>query len=150
MTIYLFILPVLMVEGTNIAHVIGRTFKLAHSGFWSNLGWVAVFVIILMVISVFSSAIVLIPFTGSFLKVLTNPEEAGTVMNYMRNPLFLIVSALVNALYFPLMPIFATILYFNGRAKEDGIKESIAVTNDPPRVTVEDLYAKPREDDDHS
>jgi len=148
-TIYLFILPVMLVEGTNIGHVISRSLKLAHSGFWSNMGWVAVFLIIIIVISVVTSALVLLPFTGSFLKMLSNPQDVSSAMDYMTNPVFLTLSALVNAIYMPLMPVFATILYFNGKAKEEEAS-SVTSTSDPndtPRVTVEDLYAKPREED---
>ena len=73
MTLYLFVLPVMMVEGTNIFDTIGRTFKLAHKNFWVNIGWVAVFLIILIVISVIFSAIILLPFTGDFVKTIVNP-----------------------------------------------------------------------------
>jgi len=143
MMIFMFILPILMVEGNNIANAISRTIKLAHKGFWSNMGWVAVFVLILIVISVFASAIIALPFTGSFLKMISNPEEAGNLVNYMYNPVFIILSALVNALTFPLPAIFAAILYFNGKAREDGKQIISPGYNEPPKVTVEDLYAKP-------
>ena len=122
-TLYLFILPVLMVEGTDIGHAIGRTFTLAHRGFWSNIGWVAVFLIILMVASMILSSLILLPFSGSFLKILTNPEEAVNAMNFLTNPVYLILSALVRALYFPMLPILGAILYFNGKAREEIITE---------------------------
>ena len=48
-TLYLFILPIMMVEGTNIGSTITRTITLAHKNFWSNLGWVSVFIIIMLV-----------------------------------------------------------------------------------------------------
>jgi hypothetical protein len=147
MTIFMFILPILMVEGNNIANAISRTVKLSHKGFWTNMGWVAVFILILIVISVIASAIVALPFTGSFLKMISNPEEAANVFNYMYNPVFIGLTSLVNALTFPLMPIFATILYFNGRAREDGVQVAAPDNNEPPKVTVEDLYAKPRGED---
>lgn len=147
MTIFMFILPILMVEGNNIANGITRTVRLAHKGFWSNIGWTTVFILILLVISVVASAIVALPFTGSFLKMIANPGEAGELINYMYNPVFIILSSLVNALTFPLMAIFSTLLYFNGRAKEDGAQVTRPDSYDPPKVTVEDLYAKPRGED---
>jgi hypothetical protein len=52
MTLYLFILPIMMVEGINIGSTISRTIALTHRNFWSNIGWVAVFIIIMLVISV--------------------------------------------------------------------------------------------------
>jgi hypothetical protein len=148
MTIFLFVLPVMMVENTNILNTISRTFTLTHKNFWSNIGWVAVFLIIMIVISVILSAIIMIPFTGSFLKTLTNPEAASELVNYTTNPVFIILSGLVSALTMPLMPILACILYFHGRATED-IQEQIKVESQPDndRVKVEDLYAKPYSDD---
>ncbi len=144
MTLFLFILPIMMVEGPDILKTISRTFQLTHKNFWSNIGWVAVFLIIMIVISVIFSAIIMIPFSGSFLKTLTNPEAAAEVVNYTSNPVFIILSAMVSALTMPLMPILACILYFHGRATED-IQDQIRKEsgNDNDRVKVEDLYAKP-------
>jgi hypothetical protein len=148
-TIYLFILPVLMVEGPSIGNAISRSFSLTHRGFWSNIGWVAVLVLILIVISIVVSMIIMIPFTGSIFKGITNPEEAMNVLDYVKNPFYLILGSLANALYFPLLPIFAAILYFNGRAKEEGGTEAMPVpgSNEPGKVRVEDLYSKPGEED---
>jgi hypothetical protein len=147
MTIYLFILPVMIVEETNIGATISRTIALAHKNFWSNIGWVAVFIIILVVISIILSGIVLLPFTGSFVKTIVNPDEASKLMDITTSPLFIIISAAVGALTFPLMPIFAGILYFNARAAEDQGRISIPVTPENDKVRVEDLYAKPYSDD---
>jgi hypothetical protein len=147
-TLYLFILPILMVEGPNIGNAISRTFTLAHRRFWPNIGWVAVFLLIIMVISFVTSALILLPFTGTFLKVITNPEGANNLLRITSSPLYIITSSLVSALYFPLMPILGVILYFNGRAREEYIEAETPVTNDEPdKVRVEDLYAKPYSDD---
>jgi hypothetical protein len=148
MTLFLFVLPVMMVEGTDILKTITRTFTLAHKNFWSNIGWVSVFLILLIVISVIFSAIIMIPFSGSFLKTLTNPEAAAEVVNYTTNPFFVILSAIGSALTMPLMPILACILYFHGKATED-IQDQIRYETQPDndRVKVEDLYAKPYSDD---
>lgn len=146
MVLYMFILPLLIVEGTSIANVISRTFRLAHNGFWQNMGWVAVFVIILLVISVFASFIIMIPFTGQFFKILSNPQDVSGAMDYLKNPWYIGLSVLVSALYTPLMPIFSSIMYFNGRAKEDMPEARPVISNEPERVRVEDLYAKPREE----
>jgi len=149
MTLYLFILPVMMVEGPNIAATIGRTIKLAHRGFWSNLGWTAVFVIIILVITTILSGIILLPFTGTFFSAVTNPDEAPNVMEITSKPLYIILAALLNGLTLPLMPVFACILYFNGRAREDQqvFNENHEDENDG-KVRVEDLYAKPLPEDD--
>jgi hypothetical protein len=145
--IFLFILPIMMAEETNISQTITRIIALAHRNFWSNIGWVAVFLIILIVVSIIFSGLILIPFTGSFLKTITNPAETSGVMNMTKNPLFIILSALSGALTFPVLPIFSWILYFNGKAGETQNENSTPVYNDNDKVRVEDLYAKPYSDD---
>lgn len=147
MTIYLFILPIMMVEGANIGNTISRTFTLAHRNFWTNIGWVAVFLIILIIVSIISSSLVLLPFTGSFLKSILKPEEAVNIVDVTTKPLFIILSAAVNALLLPVMPIFASILYFNGKAGEEQILPANPVNPENEKVRVEDLYAKPYSDD---
>jgi len=147
MTLYLFILPVMMVEGANIGNTISRTIILAHRNFWSNIGWVAVFIIILIVISVIFSGIILLPFTGSFIKTIMNPDNASNLLDMTTSPLFIIISAIVSALTLPLMPIFACILYFNGRAGEEQGHTISQINPENERVRVEDLYAKPYSDD---
>jgi len=146
-TLYLLILPIMMVEGPNIANTISRTFALAHRNFWTNFGWVAVFVIILIVITIILSGIILIPFTGNFLKTIMNSGEAANNADMTTNPLYIILSALVGALTLPLMPIFGCILYFNGKAGEEESQTVAPVNPENDRVRVEDLYAKPYSDD---
>lgn len=144
--IFLFILPVLMVEGPVIANAIPRTFKLAHKSFWTNLGWTAAFGVILLVISVILSGVVLLPFTGNFAKTFSDPQNAAGITELASNPLYIILSAVVSALTFPLLPIFACILYFNGMAREDNLPDkrtSADRISDDTRPGVEDLYGKP-------
>ena len=146
-TIYLFILPVMMVEGANIGHTITRTISMAHKNFWTNLGWVAVCIILLLVISIILSGLILIPFTGNFIKTITNPDSAGAVADMTTSPVYLVLSAIAGALTLPILPIFACILYFNGRAREEKGQTVIQVDPENDRVRVEDLYAKPYADD---
>jgi hypothetical protein len=146
-TIYLFILPVMMVEQVNIGATITRTIALTHKHFWTNIGWVAVFIIIMLVISVILSGIILLPFSGSFIKTLMKPEVAADAIDVTTKPLFIILSAIVSALTLPLMPIFACILYFNGKAGE--VQTQVIPLDEPAntKVRVEDLYAKPYSED---
>ncbi len=146
MTLYLIILPTMMIEGPDIGSTIKNTIRLVHRGFWSNLGWVSLFFIFLLVISVILSSIILLPFSGSFLKVLTNPGNAENMIELGKNPLYMILSAMGNSLTFPLLPIFATILYFNGKATEEDIQTTIQGEPEDDiekKVRVEDLYSKP-------
>jgi hypothetical protein len=128
MTIYLFILPVLMVEGPSIANTISRTVTLAHRNFWPNIGWTAVFVVILLVITTLFSGLILLPFTGKFFQAFTNPGEASSLIEITTKPLYLVLSALLSAITMPLLPIFACILYFNGRAREEKKPENSLVS----------------------
>ena len=146
-TIYMFILPIMMVEGINISSTITRTIALTHRHFWTNIGWVAIFIIVMLVISVIFSSIILLPFSGSFIKTIVNPEDASKLVDVTTNPLFIILSAIVSALTLPLMPIFACILYFNGKAGEEQIQPIPTVDPENNRVRVEDLYAKPYSED---
>jgi hypothetical protein len=143
-----FILPVMMVEENDIGRTMVRTIRLSHSSFWSNLGWTVVFIILYLIISMVLSGIVLIPFTGSFIKTFANPQDTSTITNLSSDPLFIILSSAVNALTLPLFPIFAYILYFNARARED-TQPLITTENQDQenRVRVEDLYAKPRDEE---
>jgi hypothetical protein len=144
LTIYLFILPLLMVEGPNIGNTISRSFSLTHRNFWQNIGWVSVFLILLIVVSVVLSAVVMMPFAGDFLKNILHPGEATT--SYVSNPIYIFLSALATAVTFPVLPIFSCVLYFNARASEDEIK-TVEPVQTEYRPTVDDLYAKPRQDE---
>jgi hypothetical protein len=146
-TLYLFILPVMMAEETNIGSTISRTINLTNKNFWSNIGWVAVFIIIMLVISVVFSGIILLPFTGNFIKTIVNPEDATKLVDVTTKPMFIILSAIVSALTLPIMPIFACILYFHGKAGEDQIQQVSIFVPEDNKVRVEDLYAKPYSDD---
>jgi hypothetical protein len=145
--IALFILPVMMVEEGSIDRTIVRTIKLSHSNFWANMGWTAVFLILYIIISMILSGIVLLPFAGDFLKTFANPEDTSGIVNLPSNPLFLILSAAVNAITMPLFPIFAFVLYFNGKAREEDVYIPASESGYEPRVRVEDLYAKPKNEE---
>jgi hypothetical protein len=144
--VFMFILPILMAEGTNIGHCISRTFSLSHRGFWSNMGWVALLLLVIMVVSIIMSGLIMIPFTGSFLKVLSHPENVSNMMDFTSNLGYIILSAILSAIIAPVMPIFGAILYFNAIARETAVIPA-EQSNEPERVRVEDLYAKPYSDD---
>lgn len=143
----LFILPAMMVEGPHIGNVITRTGKLAHTGFWTNFGWTAVFFVLMIVISIVLSGLVLIPFAGSFIQTFANPQDTSKIMGLTTNPLFLLLSSAINALTLPLYPIFSYIIYFNGIAREEKIELPKSDNGSEYKVRVEDLYAKPRDEE---
>ena len=147
MTLYLFVLPVLMIEDNSIGLTISRSFSLMHRKLWPNIGWTAVFLIIMIVVSVLLSALILIPFTGGFLKSIFGADKSGDIANITTKPLYIFLSAIAGALTMPAMPIFACILYFNGRANENNVIPQAEIVQENVPVRVEDLYAKPYSDD---
>jgi hypothetical protein len=146
--IYVFIFycmaaPVMMIEKTGITETLKRIFTLTHKRFWPNMGWACIFLILLIVISLILSAIIMIPFSGGFIKSILNPEAAGELMNLAKKPSFIILSSLSSALTMPLFPIFALILYFNGRSYEENEPSNMSDgDNYGDTVRVEDLYAQ--------
>ncbi|MBS0010660.1 MAG: hypothetical protein KFF49_04580, partial [Bacteroidales bacterium] len=140
--LYAFIAPVLMIERPDISDTIRTTISLAHKRFWPNMGWVAVFVILIMVISFVLGAIIMIPFGGSFIRTITSPENASELLDLTSRPSFIILNALANALTMPLFPIFSLVLYFNSRSGYTAGLISDKNDDDKGRpVKVEDLYA---------
>lgn len=137
-----FLSPVLMIEKNNISDTINKTIKIAHKNFWQNIGWVTVFGILIIVISFILGAVIMIPFGGSFLKTITNPENAGEVINLTNKPSYIILSSLANAVTMPLFPIFSLVLYFNSRSSSSfGIPGNTNDDNGNDEVKIEDLYA---------
>lgn len=145
--IYFFILPTLMAEGNNIGNSIGRSFTLSHRHFGPNLGWTAVILLIVIVGTIVLSSLILLPFSGGFLKALKNPENAIEALSFMSNPWYIGLSALASALFSPVLLIFSAIIYFNARARESEAHLAAEITNEPDKVKVEDLYAKPYSED---
>jgi hypothetical protein len=147
MMISLFILPVMMTEGNNIGNTIMRTARLSHRNFWKNIGWTAVFLILFIVFTLVISAIVMVPFTGTFLKTIADSAEVKPMLDITSNPLYIILSAAGNAIILPFLPIFGFLLYFNQRAREELVKEP-SYGDENYKIKVEDLYAKPARDED--
>ena len=130
-SIYLLLLPIFIVEGNNIGSAIARSIKITNKGFWSNIGWVAIVVLVYMVASIVLSSVITLPFAGSILKTLFNSDAATVSVAYTSKPAYLFLSAAASALIMPIFPIFGTMLYFNGRVKEDHTSEKKEDQNYP-------------------
>ncbi|MCU0376813.1 MAG: hypothetical protein MUC78_00985 [Bacteroidales bacterium] len=139
LTIAIFALPVTLAESRNAATVISRSVSLAHRNLWPNMGWVIVVLLIIIIISLVLSSLVMLPFTGSLIKSLTNPEEAFALLEMVKNPVYIIISSLTTALITPVLPILAFILYFRNNV---GQSVTEVAKEDDDRVRVEDLYPK--------
>lgn len=139
LTIAIFALPVTLVESSNAATIISRSFNLAHRNLWPNMGWFIVVLLIIIIISLVLSSLIMLPFTGSLLKSLTDPEEAGALLEMVKNPVYIVISSLTTALITPVLPILSFILYFRNSI---GQPVAEAAKEDDDRVRVEDLYPK--------
>jgi len=137
LTVGLFVMPVTLVETRNPFEMLSRSFRLAHRNLWPNMGWVVVVILIMIVVAMVLGALVMLPFTGSFIKSIANPEEAGAMLEMTRNPVYIGLSALTGGLVTPVMPILAFLLYFRNRAEEVVIE---VTTENDNAVRVEDLY----------
>lgn len=138
-TVMIFAMPVTLIETGNPFTIISRSFTLAHKNLWPNMGWVAVAILLLVVISLALGALIMLPFTGSFIKSITSPGEVSSMLEIAHNPIYIIFSALTSSLITPVLPILAFIIYFRNRGDEAA--EVIATENDAS-VKVEDLYPR--------
>jgi hypothetical protein len=138
-TVTMFSLPLTLAESRNPGQVLTRSFTLAHRNLWPNMGWVIVVMLIVLVISLVIGALLMVPFTGTFLKSFSNPEEATALLDISRNPVYIALSSLATALVTPVFPILAFILYFRNRI--DDVQE-ITVDDDEEGLKVEDLYPR--------
>lgn len=138
-TIIVFALPVTLAESRNPGTIIERSFRLAHRNLWPNMGWLIVVVLIVMVISLLLAGIVMLPFTGTFIKSFSNPENAGALLEMAKNPVYIALNSVTSAFITPVIPILAFILYFRNR---QDVEAEYVKPVEENRVTVEDLYPK--------
>ena len=123
-TIFLPVTPILIVEKTDPISTISRSFKLGHLDFWPTLGALIVMYIVIMVASMILGAITMAPFAVDFLKLL-NPNtvmdmlDSGESLFSFMTPGFILVSSITNAITFPIIPIFAVLVYFKLKYRED-------------------------------
>ena len=136
-TVGLLVMPVMLTETRNPLEALTRSFRLTHRNLWANMGWVIVVILIIVVVSLVLGAIVMLPFTGSFVRSIANPEEAAAMLEMARNPVYIGLSSLTGGLVTPVMPILAFLLYFRNRGEE--VVAEVTTDNDTT-VKVEDLY----------
>jgi hypothetical protein len=144
-TVMIFAMPVTLVETRNPLEIITRSFKLMHRNLWPNMGWFVILALIMVVTAMLLSTLAMLPFTGSFIRSIANPEEAAALLEMSKNPVYIGLSALTGALVRPLMPILAFLLYFRNRGEE--VAETEMTTDTDATVRVEDLYPQMPEND---
>ncbi len=105
--------PLMMIEGTRIDTSLSRLFKLVHNKFWPNMGWMSVYLVLIIFFSFIVGSLTMLPFTGSLLRSFSDPDAAIKVLEIAGNPAYIILNSLATALTAPVLPIFGLILYFN-------------------------------------
>lgn len=132
--------PVMIIENTSIGDTISRLFKLVHNRFWPNMGWISIYIVLVFFFSFIVNAIIMLPFTGSFISSMFDPEAASEVLAIAKNPFFILLSSLTSSLTVPLLPILGLILYYNNSEDSgpEGISESDSDKGER-NVTVDDL-----------
>jgi len=119
---------IVVAEEKNALEAISRTFSLVHKDFWSTLGAMVLFVIMMILISIVVSALMSIPFVIIFFD---NWSETGNIFesfkmqNYDVGMWTVLLNSLVSALTYPFYAIFSVVLYFKLKYKED--QESVAI-----------------------
>jgi hypothetical protein len=138
-TVAIFALPVTLTESRNPGLIISRSFSLAHNKFWPNMAWVIVVALIVIVISMVIGGLIMLPFTGTFIKALSDPGEAASMLEMAKNPLYIGLNALATSLVAPVFPILAFILYFRN---SEEVRAFEIKPEEGNTLKVEDLYPK--------
>ena len=113
---------IIVAEEKNAIETIGRVFSLTHKDFWSALGVVVLFVLIMILISLVLSAIIAIPFVIMFFG---NLNESGNILEALNLKMYdlgiwmVILNSVVSALTYPLYAILSVVLYFKLKYTED-------------------------------
>lgn len=114
--------PIIVAEEKNAIEAIGRTFTLTHKDFWSTLGAVVLFVMVMILISIVMTAIIAIPFVIIFID---NWSESGSIRDLFSTQLYdigiwsVVLNSLVSAVTYPLYAILSVVLYIKLKFKED-------------------------------
>jgi len=118
--------PALIVENASPGDAIWRSFTLTHKDFWVSLGLVIVLFVITLVIQFVLMAIVSLP--GAIVFIFQVASEGGAsgwlspdISSFWTSfgGIGIILNSAVSALVMPLMPIFAMILYYRLRYREN-------------------------------
>jgi hypothetical protein len=117
-------LPVLLVEDTGIFQTIGRSFRLVLKDFWAVFGYLLIFGLVYILMSMIFGAISMAPYASSFLRDLFHPavQDAAAspgTFQAMTKPLYVILNSFFSALLLPLIPLFSILIYFHLRYVED-------------------------------
>jgi hypothetical protein len=146
--------PLIMVEGPRIDRSLQSLFKLVHNKFWPNMGWISVYLVLIVFFSFIVGSLTMLPFTGSLIKSFSDPDSAMKIVEIASNPAYILLNSLATALTAPILPIIGLILYFNNSETGSGlysdndddswqeINDTETDDNDNFTPTVDDLSPK--------
>lgn len=106
---------IIVAEEKNAIEAVGRTFKLAHKDFWSVLGSLILFILIMILVSIVLTAIMAIPFLISFID---NWGEVDNITEMFRTNFYnigiwsVVLNSIVSAAIYPLYAIISVVIYF--------------------------------------
>ncbi len=113
---------ILVAEEKNAIETVARAFSLTHKDFWSALGTVVLFVLIMFLISLVLTAIIAIPFVIMFFG---NLNETGNILEAFNLKMYdiglwsVVLNSIVAALTYPLYATLSVVLYFKLKYTED-------------------------------
>ena len=141
--------PVMIIENRSIGETITRIIQLVHKKFWPNMGWISVYLLLVVFFSFIVSALIMLPFSGSLFKSIADPESASELMGLSKSPIFILLSSLTGALTTPFLPILGLILYFNNSSDSSvDINHHGSDDNDGKvKVKVKNQKASSKKDD---
>jgi hypothetical protein len=112
--------PVLMLESVGASRGVNRAWTLGRSRFWTVLGFMAVFYIILLILNLALTSVagLLVTPTRSF------DITAGDMLNT-------VLTTVVSILLAPILPIGMTLLYYDVRSRVEGLDIALSTLDKP-------------------
>ncbi|MCK5028207.1 MAG: hypothetical protein KAR57_01140 [Bacteroidales bacterium] len=113
---------ILVAEEKNAIETVARAFTLTHKDFWSALGTVVLFVLIMFLVSLVLTALIAIPFVIMFFG---NLNETGSILEALDLKMYdiglwtVVLNSIVAALTYPLYATLSVVLYFKLKYTED-------------------------------
>lgn len=113
---------IIVAEEKNAFEAIGRSFSLAHKDFWSTLGVVILYFLIMILISLVINALAAIPFIIKFVSNWQGSESFKDIFNlpsYKMGSWIVVLNSVLAAITYPFYAILSLVLYFKLKYIED-------------------------------
>ncbi|NOQ27626.1 MAG: hypothetical protein GQ564_19865 [Bacteroidales bacterium] len=113
---------IIVAEDKNAFEAIRRAFSLTHKDFWSTLGAVILYFLIMILIMIVMNAIVAIPFVFKFVsnwQETNSFREIFNMQSYDIGSWVIILNSIVAAVTYPFFAILSVVMYFKLKFIED-------------------------------